>query len=257
MKVQEKIDRFNVLQKKLDLEDKEKQELNRLAEEFLVITKQAYDHIAFDYCYADRTSVMDCMIEMYNTLFQTAEEVLHKSIRDMTVLDVGTGTGKDIKYMNSKGITKVIGLDNSDKMIEVLEELQKRKEIPENSFMKGDMLNLPFDDNIFDIVRQNASLLHIPITTKGEMLDKAIQETNRVLKQNGILFVSVKKGNGVQFIDTKEGFARRIFQMHTIESITKVIKENNFEILNITEIREERKGNVIDWINIIAKKVLY
>lgn len=158
MKVQEKIDRFNVLQKKLDLEDKEKQELNRLAEEFLVITKQAYDHIAFDYCYADRTSVMDCMIEMYNTLFQTAEEVLHKSIRDMTVLDVGTGTGKDIKYMNSKGITKVIGLDNSDKMIEVLEELQKRKEIPENSFMKGDML------------------------------DKAIQETNRVLKQNGILF---------------------------------------------------------------------
>lgn len=46
-------------------------------------------------------------------------------------------------------------------------------------------------------------------------------------------------------------------EYYLIESITKVIKENNFEILNITEIREERKGNVIDWINIIAKKVLY
>lgn len=82
-----------------------------------------------------------------------------------------------------------------------------------------------------------------------------MQENNRVLKQNGILFISVKKGNGIQFIDTKEGFARRIFQMHTVESITKVIEENDFEILKMVEIKEERQGTNIDWINIIAKKV--
>lgn len=255
MTIQEKIDRFNHLQKKLNLEDKEKHELNHLAEEFLAITRQAYDNISIDYSYADRTNVIDSMIEIYNTLFQTAEEVLDKPICDMTVLDVGTGTGKDIKYMNSKGITNVIGLDNSEGMIKVLKELQKRKEIPKNSFVKGDMLNLPFDNSTFDIVRQNASLLHIPITTKGKMLDKVMQENNRVLRHNGILFVSVKKGNGVQFIDTKEGFDRRIFQMHTVESITKVMEENDFKILNIIEIKEERKGNIIDWINIIAKKV--
>lgn len=255
MEIQEKIDRFNCLQEKINLVDEEKQELNHLAEEFLAITKQAYDNISIDYSYADRTSVIDRMIEIYNTLFQTAEKVLDKPICDMTVLDVGTGTGKDIKYMNSKGITNVIGLDNSEGMIEVLKELEKRKEIPENSFVKGDMLNLPFDNNSFDIVRQNASLLHIPITTKGKMLDKVMQENNRVLRQSGILFVSVKKGNGVQFIDTKEGFDRRIFQMHTIESITKVMEENDFEILNIIEVKEERKGDMIDWINIIAKKV--
>lgn len=255
MEIQEKIDRFNVLQKKSNLEEKEKQEINHLASEFLAITKQAYDDISINYSRADRTNVMDSIIEIYNTLFEMAEEVMDKPIYEMTVLDVGAGTGKDIKYMYDRGIKKVIGLDNSDGMINVLKELEKRKEIPENSFVKGDMLNLPFPNCTFDIVRQNASLLHIPITTKGEMLDKAMQENNRVLKQNGILFISVKKGNGIQFIDTKEGFARRIFQMHTVESITKVIVENDFEILKMVEIKEERQGANIDWINIIAKKV--
>ncbi len=255
MEIQEKVDRFNYLQKKSNLMDEEEQELDYLAEEFLAITKQAYDNICIDYSYADRTSVIDRMIEIYNILFQTAEKVLDKPICDMTVLDVGTGTGKDIKYMNSRGITKVIGLDNSEGMIKVLKELEKRKEIPKNSFIKGDMLNLPFDNNSFDIVRQNASLLHIPITTKGKMLDKVMQENNRVLRKNGILFVSVKKGHGVQFIDTKEGFDKRIFQMHTIESITKVMEKNDFEILRMIEIKEERQGTNIDWINIIAKKV--
>lgn len=129
-----------------------------------------------------------------------------------------------------------------------------KKEIPENSFVKGDMLNLPFDDEIFDIVRQNASLVHIPITTKGEMLDKAIKESYRVLKENGILFISVKKGEGVQFIDTKDGLGGRIFQMHTVETITKVLEENKFEILKIIEVNEHRNKERIDWINVIALK---
>ena len=255
MEIQEKIDRFNYLQKKSNLQDEEKQEINHLASEFLAITKQAYDDISINYSCADRTNVMDSIIEVYNTLFEMAEEVMNRPIQEMTVLDVGAGTGKDIKYMYDRGIKKVIGLDNSDGMIKVLKELEKRKEIPENSFVKGDMLKLPFPDCTFDIVRQNASLLHIPITTKGEMLDKAMEENNRVLKQNGILFISVKKGKGIQFIDTKEGFARRIFQMHTVESITKVIEENDFEILKMIEIKEERQGTNIDWINLIAKKV--
>ena len=255
MEIQEKIDRFNYLQKKSNLQDEEKQEINHLASEFLAITKQAYDDISINYSCADRTNVMDSIIEVYNTLFEMAEEVMNRPIQEMTVLDVGAGTGKDIKYMYSRGIKKVIGIDNSDGMISVLKEQERRKEIPENSFIKGDMLKFPFPNCTFDIVRQNASLLHIPITTKGEMLDKAMQENNRVLKQNGILFISVKKGNGIQFIDTKEGFARRIFQMHTVESISKVIEENDFEILKMIEIKEERQGTNIDWINIIAKKV--
>lgn len=254
MDIQEKIERFNNLQKKSNLTNSEQKEFNNLAQEFLEITKQNYNKIAMKYSSVNETRMLTAIIDMYDKLFQKAEEILKKAIKEMSVLDVGTGPGKDIKYINSKGIKKVVGLDNSDGFIKILKELQEKEEIPENSFVKGDMLNLPFADETFEIVRQNASLLHIPITTKGEMLDKALQESYRVLKENGILFVSVKKGEGVQFIDTKDGVGGRIFQMHTIGSITKVLEENRFEILDIIEIEEQRYENKIDWINVIAKK---
>ena len=255
VEVQEKIDRFNVLQKKSNLEDKEKQELNRLAEEFLVITKQTYDKTAITYSQVNETRMMTSVAEKIDILFEIAKEVLNKSISEMSILDVGTGPGRDIKYIYSKGVEKVIGLDNSEGFIKLLSELAMKKVIPEDSFVKGDMLNLPFDNKTFDIVRENASLLHIPITTKGEMLDKVMQENNRVLKENGLIYVSVKKGEGIRYIDTKDGLGGRIFQLHTIETITKMIEQNKFKILNIKEEVEERNGDIINWIYIIAKKL--
>ena len=276
MNSQEKIQRFNELQEKLsieinetqekstleinaeeeksNLEVKEEQELNQLAKEFLEMTRQTYDRVATTYSDVNGTKMIDSYRNMYDILFKTAEKELEKPIEDMEVLDVGTGPGRDIKFMYSKGIKRVVGLDNSEEFIKILKELEEKGEIPKNSFVKGDMLDIPFDNEIFDIVRQNASLLHIPITIKGEMLDKAIQESYRVLKENGILFVSVKKGKGVQLIDTKEGLGARIYQMHTVESITKILEEHHFRILDIIEIEEQRKDSKIDWINVIAKK---
>lgn len=254
MEIQEKIDRFNYLQEKSNLEDNEKQELNYLAEEFLAITKQTYDKTAITYSQVNETRMMSSVVKKIDSLFETAKEVLNKSIDEISILDVGTGPGRDIKYIYSKGVKKVIGLDNSEGFIKLLKELATKKEIPEDSFVKGDMLNLPFDNNTFDIVRQNASLLHIPITTKGEMLDKVMQENHRVLKENGLLYVSVKKGEGVQYIDTKDGLRGRIFQLHTIETITKVVEQNKFQILSTKEEEEQRNGNIINWIYIIAKK---
>ena len=276
MDSQEKINRFNELQEKLsieinetqekstleinaeeeksNLEVKEEQELNQLAKEFLEMTRQTYDRVATTYSDVNGTKMIDSYRNMYDILFKTAEKELEKPIEDMEVLDVGTGPGRDIKFMYSKGIKRVVGLDNSEEFIKILKELEEKREIPRNSFVKGDMLDIPFDNETFDIVRQNASLLHIPITTKGEMLDKAIQESYRVLKENGILFVSVKKGKGVQLIDTKEGLGARIYQMHTVESITKILEEHHFRTLDIIEIEEQRKESKIDWINVIAKK---
>lgn len=276
MDSQEKINRFNELQEKLsieinetqekstleinaeeeksNLEVKEEQELNQLAKEFLEMTRQTYDRVATTYSDVNGTKMLDSYRNMYDILFKTAEKELEKPIEDMEVLDVGTGPGRDIKFMYSKGVKRAVGLDNSEEFIKILKELEEKREIPKNSFVKGDMLDIPFDNESFDIVRQNASLLHIPITTKGEMLDKAIQESYRVLKENGILFVSVKKGKGVQLIDTKEGLGARIYQMHTVKSITKILEEHHFYILDIIEIEEQRKDSKIDWINVIAKK---
>ena len=134
MSIQEKIDRFNVLQKKSNLEEKEKQEMNHLAEEFLAITKQTYDNLAIDYSYADRSNTAEVDVALYDKLFETAENILNKPISEMSILDVGTGPGKSIKYIQGRGVKEIIGLDNSDGMISLLKELEGN--YPENIEVK-------------------------------------------------------------------------------------------------------------------------
>lgn len=157
MDIQSKIAKFNNLQNKSNITEKEQEELNSLAKEFLEKTKDTYDKMATIYSHADRSNVKNAESSLYDSLFETAQKIMHKPIREMSVLDVGTGTGKAIKEICNRGVKKVIGLDNSDGMIKILKELQEKKEIPVDSFVKGDMLKLPFDDNTFEIVRQNAS----------------------------------------------------------------------------------------------------
>jgi len=152
-----------------------------------------------------------------------------------------------------KGIN-VIGIDNSEGIIEILKELEHKNIIPQNSFQKSDILNLPFKNETFDVVRHCASLVHIPITTKGEMLDKAIFESYRVLKNKGIAHIIVKEGKGINYIDTNEGLGGRIFQLHTKETIKMVIERNNFKIIELKHIEEKRPKSVVKWITVIAQK---
>ena len=42
--------------------------------------------------------------------------------------------------------------------------------------------------------------------------------------------------------------------MNKVKSITKILEEHHFRILDIIEIEEQRKESKIDWINMIAKK---
>lgn len=255
--INDKIDYFNKLQKRLleqsDLSIKEIEILNNLAQEFIDITKHTYDNIASKYS-SERTMQINSRDQViWEELFYMIEHILHKNLNEICMLDVGTGSGRDIKYASSKGIN-IIGIDNSDGFISILKELEKENIIPKNSFLQASMLELPFDNETFDLVRQNASLLHIPLTTPGNMLDKVIAENHRVLKSNGLLHIYIKEGNGVQYIDTNEGLGGRIFQMHSKESISKVLSRNNFNIIKIEQLQEERNGNIIKFINIIAQK---
>lgn len=90
---------------------------------------------------------------------------------------------------------------------------------------------LDFPDNSFDVVRQNASILHLPLIGKGYMADKAISESFRVLKKGGLIYIFVKKGFSLEFVDTNEGLGGRVFQFYTEERLSEVVKRNGFTIL--------------------------
>ena len=66
-----------------------------------------------------------------------------------SILDVGSGTGRTIKFFNDKkkGI-KIVGIEP----VQELREIGYKNGISKNQLINGDALNIDFPDNSFDLV---------------------------------------------------------------------------------------------------------
>lgn len=225
--------------------------INNLAEKLLKATTKTYDTICFKY--SDIRPIKDIDRRRWDYIGQWIAKELHKRNHAVDVLDVGTGSGRDIIYARELGYN-VVGIDNSDGFIKILSQLEAKGFIPPHSFFQCDMRSLCFPDAKFDVVRHNATLLHLPMITKGYMADLAISEANRVLKPGGLIFISVKKGEEIEFIDTDEGLGGRVFQFYSHDMLTALLERNGFTILDTFDDVEERVHSTIEWICVMAKK---
>lgn len=100
------------------------------------------------------------------------------------VLDLCCGTGQMINY-ECKAVgkdTEVTGLDFNEEMINVAyKRLKQSAEGYKYTLIKGDVLELPFEDEVFDCVTIAFGLRNIPDKKK------ALAEMYRVLKPGGKL----------------------------------------------------------------------
>ncbi len=101
------------------------------------------------------------------------------SLRGKVILDVGCGHGADIPTYEKMGASEVFGIDSSKAMIDEAKKIVKDKK---NLFV-GNMEDMPFKDNQFDIIVGRYSIHYL------ENLDKAYREFSRVLKKNGVLIL--------------------------------------------------------------------
>lgn len=99
--------------------------------------------------------------------------------RNSIVLDIGCGTGRTACYLSKTRGAHVFGLDKSEKMIEKAKarNLQEETEV---QFIAGDALDMPFRDEIADIVLLESLLIFLPVAD-------ALKECRRVLKPGGII----------------------------------------------------------------------
>lgn len=124
---------------------------------------------------------------------ETAEEriplYLKIGIKDANlVLDVGCGPGRvtrDIAHL-TKG--KVYAIDNSKEMIKVAKTVLKDYKNVE--LRVGEATNLPFEDNMFDIVTCNLLLMW------AKNPQKVVNEMTRVTKPGGIVLASLEPDYG-------------------------------------------------------------
>ncbi|MEV4473145.1 class I SAM-dependent methyltransferase [Nonomuraea salmonea] len=103
-----------------------------------------------------------------------------------SVLDLGCGTGR--LTIPLAGLAKeVVGLDLCDGMLAVARR-KAEEEGADIRFDQGDMCDLPYPDDSFDVVTSTLALMHIPLEARGT----AFAEIARVLRPGGRLLTGVK-----------------------------------------------------------------
>ena len=95
------------------------------------------------------------------------------------VLDIGCGTGRTACHIAATYGAHVFALDNSDKMLAKAKARAAREGV-EVHFIHGDILDMPFRDEVADLVFIESVLIFLPVPA-------ALKECFRVLKRNGIL----------------------------------------------------------------------
>jgi ubiquinone/menaquinone biosynthesis C-methylase UbiE len=98
------------------------------------------------------------------------------SLKDTVILDVGCGAGAYGKFALKHGASSVVGLDLNQKYF-------KKQTAEEKVQASG--IRLPFKDSSFNVVFMIEVLEHLPSE------QKALNEAKRVLKQGGLLFITV------------------------------------------------------------------
>jgi len=100
----------------------------------------------------------------------------------MKILDLGCGNGRLIELLKDRKIDYT-GIDNSKELI----GLAKGK-YPNQKFLIGNALNLPFKNNSFDVIYSIAVFHHIP---SKKLRLKFLKEARRVLKKDGKIVLTV------------------------------------------------------------------
>ena len=101
-------------------------------------------------------------------------------VKDKIVLDAACGTGYGSNYLSNYA-NLVYGIDINQDVIENNKEIYKKENL---FFINGSIYQLPFDDNIFDVIVSFETVEHV---NDG---NKVLSEFKRVLKPEGILIIS-------------------------------------------------------------------
>lgn len=158
-------------------------------------------------CSIERCDIFDFMVNFVGlTVIHpggfTATHELAESCKidsNMKVVDIACGKGTTSVYLAKRYGCEVVGIDISEDLISQSNRLAKNERLEgQVSFHTGDALDLPFEDNEFDVAVSQAMLILV------DDKKKAISEALRVTKPGGYLGwleLSWKRQPTIEFLD--------------------------------------------------------
>lgn len=156
--------------------------------------------------------------------------------RNGKVLDIGCGSGRDLRALRERGF-KTVGIDASPSLAKLAAEFSGVTCLPMH------FEDLQFEHS-FDAAWACASLLHVP----KRKLALVLGRLHKALIAGGILFVSVKVGRGEHLL--RDG---RFFAYYRPDEFEQALTKAGF-VLDESWISQDslHPRRQIRWLNIIA-----
>ncbi|MBC8388619.1 MAG: class I SAM-dependent methyltransferase [Actinobacteria bacterium] len=129
--------------------------------------------------------------------------------KKVKILEAGCGLGRVVKHLYNLGYKKVSGIEIDKASVKLL-----NSEFPELDIISGDITNLPYKKNSFDVVLSYGVIEHFPEGPHNPLISM-----RNVLKSDGIVIVTVPSFNVVRQIQyffslvdpRRNNFIRRLF----------------------------------------------
>lgn len=166
------------------------------------------------------------------------------------ILDAGCAYGRDANEFFERGF-EVLGVDLSEELL-----VKGREKFPGLALKHMDVRHMDsLPKNSFDGVWCNAVLFHL---TDADIL-KTLKEFHRVLKKDGIMYISYREGEGEEeIVEPAVSDEPRFFNYKTVDSMNDLLEESGFTTIETVRVSEKEMYGIANdenyWICSIAKK---
>ena len=159
---------------------------------------------------------------------------------EMRILDVGCGIGGPARYLANTFGCHVTGIDLTDEFVEVAQMLTKRCELTyKTKFHQGNALELPFEDDSFDVVWcQN-------VTMNIENKARLLAQFRRVLRPCGkFTYTEYVRGKGPEPVYPLPWASDPSYSfLITPEAMREMLEGSGFRIVDWTDFT----AKIVEW----------
>ena len=167
----------------------------------------------------------DCFMRKDRIVYEKMYELICPVVKDKTVLELATGTGLIAKHI----VKATAHIEATDASAEMIAEATRGNRSAKLHFSVQDMFCLPYADGSFDAVIVSNALHIVP------QPEKALRETRRVLKDDGVLIAPTFTHAGNSFFGKVRAFFMKLagFPLHskwTSEEYLTFLRQNGWTV---------------------------
>jgi ubiquinone/menaquinone biosynthesis C-methylase UbiE len=183
--------------------------------DYKALVERGYDRCASAYREARREETEDALVALMGRLEDGAR-----------VLDVGCGAGEPVARELAHRFS-VTGVDISGTMVALA-----RANVPQATFIRGDIMSVDFADSYLDAVVAFYSLFHLPPDEHKELF----RRIHRWLKPGGFLLATVSATREDAYVEDDFFGVTMYWSNNGLQDYEEILETTGFDVLQVTTV---------------------